>query len=72
MAFAENFTETGIVKKISLTGVFVSESLKIAITGVVKWLKLYVILSEVNVFVLAHSWLFICHLKLHYIYWCTS
>ena len=44
---------------ISLAHVLASESLKIVITGVVKWLKFYVIFYEVNVFVLVYYWLFI-------------
>ena len=41
MAFAEKFTETGIAKNFSLARVLASQSLKIAVTGVVKWLKLH-------------------------------
>ena len=72
-SFTENFlritnlqvTESGFnlfCPLVSLAHVLASDSLKIDTTGVVKWLKLYVILYEVNVFVFVYSWLFICHL----------
>ena len=45
-----------------LAHLLVSKSLKIATTRLIKWLKLYVILCEVNVFVLAYFWLSACYL----------
>ena len=52
---------------LSFARVLASKSLKIVTTKVVRWLILYVILYEVNVFVLAYSCLFICYLTKLYI-----